>query len=174
MKKYRKQAQAALEFLMTYGWALLVVLVAIGALAFFGVLNPGQFLPDQCLLFAGMSCLEYFADANMGEFNFQFQNGLGYTMKNVYVDVLLADDPPGNELKCLTDPLPPCFGDIGDCTLAGGGSLNVPDGNTFVCDYRNLMIKGDRVKGTLTIRWDDDVGNARVRDGQFSLTAEGP
>lgn len=28
---------AVMEFLMTYGWAILVVLVAIGALAYFGV-----------------------------------------------------------------------------------------------------------------------------------------
>ena len=49
---------------MTYGWALLVVLVAIGALAFFGVLNPGQFLPDQCTLFSGMSCTGYICSSN--------------------------------------------------------------------------------------------------------------
>ena len=36
MKK-NNRAQAALEFLMTYGWAILVVLVSIGALAYFGV-----------------------------------------------------------------------------------------------------------------------------------------
>ena len=35
-----KKSQAAMEFLMTYGWAILVVLVAIGALAYFGVLSP--------------------------------------------------------------------------------------------------------------------------------------
>jgi hypothetical protein len=34
-----KKSQAAMEFLMTYGWAILVVLVAIGVLAYFGVFN---------------------------------------------------------------------------------------------------------------------------------------
>ena len=33
------KSQAAMEFLMTYSWAILVVLVAIGALAYFGVLG---------------------------------------------------------------------------------------------------------------------------------------
>lgn len=32
---------------MTYGWALLVVLIAISALAYFGLLNPDKFLPDK-------------------------------------------------------------------------------------------------------------------------------
>ena len=49
----RKRAQAAMEFLMTYGWAILVVLIAIGALAYFGVLSPEQFLPEKCVISTG-------------------------------------------------------------------------------------------------------------------------
>ena len=55
----RKKAQAALEFLMTYGWAILVVLVAVGALAYFGVLSPDKFFPDRCSLPPGLVCLDY-------------------------------------------------------------------------------------------------------------------
>jgi len=35
-----KKGQVAFEFLMTYGWAIIVVLVVVGALAYFGVLSP--------------------------------------------------------------------------------------------------------------------------------------
>lgn len=42
-----KKSQQALEFFMTYGWAILVVLIAIGALAYFGVLSPDRFLPKE-------------------------------------------------------------------------------------------------------------------------------
>ena len=42
-----KKGQAAMEFLMTYGWAILVVLAAIGALAYFGVLSPDNLLPER-------------------------------------------------------------------------------------------------------------------------------
>jgi uncharacterized protein (UPF0333 family) len=42
-----KRGQAAMEFLMTYGWAIVVVLAAIGALAYFGVLSPEKLLPDR-------------------------------------------------------------------------------------------------------------------------------
>jgi hypothetical protein len=42
-----KKGQAAMEFLMTYGWAIVVVLAAIGALAYFGVLSPQKLLPDR-------------------------------------------------------------------------------------------------------------------------------
>jgi hypothetical protein len=54
-----KKAQAAMEFIMTYGWAILVVLVAIGALAYFGVLSPGRFLPERCQLQSGFYCKSF-------------------------------------------------------------------------------------------------------------------
>ena len=49
MVNHSKKSQAALEFLMTYGWAILVVLVAIGALFYsaeenFGYLHDGGVL----------------------------------------------------------------------------------------------------------------------------------
>ncbi|HGJ67134.1 TPA: hypothetical protein ENS27_17370 [bacterium] len=56
-----RKAQAALEFLMTYGWAIMVVLAAIGALAYFGVLSPSNFLPDQC---TGLGQTIYLSNAN--------------------------------------------------------------------------------------------------------------
>jgi len=43
-KKYKK-SQAAMEFLMTYGWAILVFLAAIDEQAYFGVISPEKFLP---------------------------------------------------------------------------------------------------------------------------------
>ena len=56
---FNKKSQAALEFIMTYGWAILVVLVAIGALAYFGVLSPDRFLPAKCTLQSGIACLDH-------------------------------------------------------------------------------------------------------------------
>ncbi|MDP4039651.1 MAG: hypothetical protein Q8P57_03670 [Candidatus Pacearchaeota archaeon] len=37
-----RKGQAAMEFLMTYGWAILAAIIAIGVLAYFGVFNPGR------------------------------------------------------------------------------------------------------------------------------------
>lgn len=54
-----RKSQSALEFIMTYGWAILVVIVAVSTLAYFGVLSPDAFLPQACRLPAGISCLDY-------------------------------------------------------------------------------------------------------------------
>mgnify|MGYP001603471124 CR=1 FL=1 len=79
------KSQAALEFLMTYGWAILVVLVAIGALAYFGVLSPDKFLPAKCTLQAGIACLDHKATAN--QLVLRVQNSLGY---DITVDAVKA------------------------------------------------------------------------------------
>jgi hypothetical protein len=51
-----KRAQAALEFLTTYGWAFFVILVMIGALSYFGVFNISTFAPEFCILDAKIEC----------------------------------------------------------------------------------------------------------------------
>ena len=43
-----RRAQAALEFITTYGWAILIVLVMTGTFAYFGVLNPSIVTPERC------------------------------------------------------------------------------------------------------------------------------
>lgn len=81
------KGQAALEFLMTYGWAILVVLVAIGALAYFGVLSPDNFLPSRCTLPSGIACVDYLAvdefGAGNGYVTISIRNSLGYDITNV-------------------------------------------------------------------------------------------
>ncbi|MFH1682544.1 MAG: hypothetical protein ABIA37_01990 [Candidatus Woesearchaeota archaeon] len=52
----KTKAQAAMEFLMSYGWAILVVMIAVGALSYFGVLDAGMILPESCTSSAGMDC----------------------------------------------------------------------------------------------------------------------
>ena len=78
-----KKSQAAMEFLMTYGWAILVVLVAIGALAYFGVLSPDKFLPSKCTLPSGIACLDFTVTPILMEI--RIQNGLGYDMSAISV-----------------------------------------------------------------------------------------
>ena len=73
-----RKSQAALEFIMTYGWAILVVLVAIGALAYFGVLNPDRFLPSKCTFQAGIACLDH--KATITSLIINIQNSLGRDM----------------------------------------------------------------------------------------------
>lgn len=78
-----------MEFLMTYGWALLVVLIAIAALAFFGLLNPSNFLPERCVIGAGLACIDYRVQpSNNNTVSLIIQNGLGTDLLkyNMYLE----------------------------------------------------------------------------------------
>ena len=54
-----RQGQAALEFLTTYGWAILGVLGMIGALAYFGVLDLGDSAPQRCEFGTRLYCEDF-------------------------------------------------------------------------------------------------------------------
>lgn len=46
----QKKGQAAMEFLMTYGWAILAAIIAIGVLAYFGVFSPGKYVTGSAVV----------------------------------------------------------------------------------------------------------------------------
>jgi hypothetical protein len=77
-----KKGQAAMEFLMTYGWAILVVIAAIAALAYFGVLDPARLLPERCQFPAGIDCIDKPAiDGTADTVTLAFRNNIGFTMQ---------------------------------------------------------------------------------------------
>jgi len=53
------RAQSAMEFLMTYGWALVIMAVVIGVLFYYGVLNPYASTPNAANFPAGFTAYDY-------------------------------------------------------------------------------------------------------------------
>ncbi|HJX06381.1 MAG TPA: hypothetical protein VJ461_06750 [Candidatus Nanoarchaeia archaeon] len=73
----KKRGQAAFEYLSTYGWAILSALIAIGALAYFGFLNPNKLLPNNCDFGKQLECVEYRLVESTGQANVFFRNNFG-------------------------------------------------------------------------------------------------
>lgn len=124
-----KRGQAALEFLTTYGWAFLVILVMIGALAYFGVLDPARFTPQRCQVGAPFNCdgENYVirdtdgAGGTNGEIEFRVRN----TLNNAYtIDRVQLKDATGAFVDCASttpsvNPVPvDGFSDI-NCEMTG-------------------------------------------------------
>jgi len=88
-----KKSQAAMEFIITYGWAIIVVLVTISALAYFGVLDVDRFFPDKCMIDAGISCLDHkmiFVDADAfiparNNLDLIIKNNLGWKIEDIEI-----------------------------------------------------------------------------------------
>ena len=72
-----KKSQAALEFLTTYAWAFLIILLMVGALAYFGILNPSKLLPERCDFGSEFLCNDYMLSISLNEFNVKLKNRVG-------------------------------------------------------------------------------------------------
>jgi hypothetical protein len=147
-----KKAQAAMEFLMTYGWAILVVLAAIGALAYFGVLSPSKLLPSKCTLSPGFD----FGDCKASATGFQMTlfNGLGEDAKNVSV---LINSTAGSGVVCneeLPNPIIDLLGNgatTTSITFCAGTFLNAAVGDRFDADVSVYYVKsGESLMHTVT------------------------
>lgn len=73
MKRMRKRGQAVIEYMVTYGWMLLVILITVGLILYFDVLNPIKFVPQQCEFGEQLRCVDMQLLEN-GQFKIKFQN----------------------------------------------------------------------------------------------------
>ncbi len=55
-KIINKKAQSAMEYLMTYGWAILIIAVVLGALFSLGVFSGNNILGTACIAASGYLC----------------------------------------------------------------------------------------------------------------------
>jgi|TARA_Y100000310_G_scaffold335670_1_gene418278 hypothetical protein len=95
-----KKSQAALEFLTTYGWAFLVILIMISALAYFGILNPSKILPDRCNFGAEFECRDFQISRTSDSIKIRLKNNAGgaititsMTVSTESAIALVCDDP---------------------------------------------------------------------------------
>jgi hypothetical protein len=143
-----KKAQAAMEFLMTYGWAILVVLIAIGALIYFGVTKPDRMMPEKCVLStgSGLFCAEFSASDTDDAVTLRVKNIL---TDSVTVTAVSLDSPA--------------------CDDGGTGGVITADGtNDFVLDCAGGLASGDKIKGSIVIEYSvGAAGLAKSTSGQL-------
>ena len=75
-KIFNKKSQAAIEFLITYGWAILGVMVVVGALAYFGVFNTDRFINDECSFGTQLYCEDFILTSG-GQLRISLRNNFG-------------------------------------------------------------------------------------------------
>lgn len=140
-----KRGQAAMEFLMTYGWSILAVLLTGGALAYYGVINPGKFfLPSMCIFEPGISCPDFMIDSSTKNVYLRLRNGFGKDLTSVSIKAKIGENYCGNS-----------YGDNLESTLSPG---RITDGGTedFFVDCSIILNNADinnKVDVTLEITY---------------------
>ncbi len=98
-----KRGQAAMEFLMTYGWAILAAIIAIAVLAYFGVFNPGRYTTETCAVSAPFVCDDNSAATVANGISLVLRNG-GDEDYNIKTIKVTNCDTTGED---FTDGAPP-------------------------------------------------------------------
>lgn len=135
-----KKGQITMESLLLYGAAILVVLLAIAALTYFGVLDMGRWLPQTCNLEGTgvLSCEEYFVSSGADDVELAVKN-TGQKTLTIKDASFIPDD------SALA---------TGGCSMAGGDTDILPGAQeqvTISCG--NIVADaGDRIKGRLEIK----------------------
>lgn len=84
--------------MLTYGWAITIAVVAIAALAYFGVLDPGKYAPSMCTLPTGLSCLDHVVSTynvfgtDYNRLELHVKNNLGHTIEVTKIEVAQFND----------------------------------------------------------------------------------
>ncbi|MBI3035198.1 hypothetical protein HYY71_02650 [Candidatus Woesearchaeota archaeon] len=132
-----RKGQAALEFLTTYGWAFLVILIMIGTLAYFGILSPSKILPNRCNIGPEFECVDYQISAATNEFKLRLKNNVG---EPIIIQSIAIGSESATTYSCSTPPLTPLpmsSGRIEDlkwsnCNSAASGIVAGEKGKVFV------------------------------------------
>jgi hypothetical protein len=144
VKNKMRKAQAALEFLTTYGWAFIVILVMIGALAYFGVLNPSKVTPNRCIVEAGLTCTDFQITSSTASIALTNGKGEGMTISEVNVSYSSL----GTSVLC----------DVNGATPSIASPVQVTDGGLIdiSCDVSGFTLGnsvGDKVKMEFTVNY---------------------
>lgn len=139
------KSQAALEFLTTYGWAFLVIIIMIGTLAYFGILSPSKLLPNRCNFGSEFQCLDYQISATASTFKMRLKNNVG---EPIDVSSITLSTESTTAYSCITPPANPTGWKSGEIkelswsSCSGGGLIVGEKGKVLITARYNTVASG--------------------------------
>jgi len=116
------KAQSAMEYLMTYGWAILIIAVVLGALFSLGVFSGASLLGTTCIASSGYYC----SGLVYNHANNQLTATIGQNTGATYYGVAIAYAPQGT---ATTNGIPSvtfsAISGLSGNTLLSGQTVNV-------------------------------------------------
>jgi len=97
------KAQSAMEYLMTYGWAILIIAVVLGALFSLGVFSGASLLGTTCIASSGYLCTGLVLHGGTLSFTFGQSTGVNWVAANVFL--LSGSAAPSSVPSNCVDPI---------------------------------------------------------------------
>ncbi len=121
------RGQVAIEYLMTYGWAILVLFIIIGLIMGSGIASPNYLISEECNLGSKLTCRHFlYNDGANLKLIVNITNGFEYKIKIKTITITLVGK--GNMATVLTNDDP----ESGESTKieASFAGYNAPRDNT--------------------------------------------
>ncbi|MFH1587222.1 MAG: hypothetical protein ABID38_05160 [Candidatus Diapherotrites archaeon] len=147
------KAQSALEYLMTYGWALIVIIIVVAALFAFGIFNPPA--AARCAGLDKLLYKDHAVSAAGDTITIAFGNGAGSTIDVTGV-AYGGDFAGGADASTITN-------------IGSGGNFSV--NNSDALDTAFTAAVTGTYNGTITITYTTDSGIIHIETTTCSGTA---
>lgn len=86
------RGQAAVEYLMTYGWAIFALIVVLFVLLTSGILSPSYLVAEECSFGTNLQCdAALFNDADSTQLRLRLFNGFPYKIKITDLNIQTED-----------------------------------------------------------------------------------
>lgn len=168
-----RKGQGSVEFLMTYGWAILGLLVAMVVMWQWGVFSFGETIDPGSFGFWGINILngnDFTFDAK-GNLQFSAYNTVGANITIVYVNATVGQNTvecePGGGDICSFVP------NVDDEPNSGDESYTIPPGKIRrIALSDNTLWRGDagsRFEMTLVMRYTDSRTGSQVYQSSGKL-----
>ena len=145
-----RKGQAALEYLMTYGWAILAVVVVLAVLWYLGIFTPKA--PEMCVFDSPFSCIGGTAYVNSSAIVLK----IGVQGALVNWANVTSITVNGNSVTGCTFPI----------------TLSLDTENRVNCTLPSSLAKGSSFRGKITFEYEYRAGNTRTASGRFSGTVQ--
>ncbi len=128
-----RRSQAALEYLLTYGWAILIVIIVGASLYALGVFTPGQWTGKRQTGFAQFRIVDFSLDDNE-TLTIVFQNQIGKTVELTTINATFKNQEC--QIFSGTQNIAPntIYTESADCTAAWG-DLDFRTSYSIVVDF---------------------------------------
>lgn len=129
------KGQAAIEYLMNYSWAILILSIVIGLIVASGTFNPGYFVMEECNLGPSFSCQAQIVNdtAATTKLIISVTNVMGYQVKLANLSIYSAE--------------------MGNQTLNLNIALNNSDSNISSMTFNTPTSKGTMRKFLMNITY---------------------
>jgi|TARA_B100001964_G_C14252656_1_gene610699 hypothetical protein len=122
----KNKSKEAINFLMTYGWVIMVFLIALATLDYFSIIDITRIFPEKCILSHKITCIDY--EAKASEIKLVINNGI---KSSIIVDSI----------------------NVAGCSGEFSTPMSSDETSTFVITGCDNGKKNDLIKGEITLKY---------------------